>query len=161
MNSYNGFSPTQRRRALSWYNAQLAAGRRFRPTQCEACGQTDGVVEAHSEDYSEPFGDHIGAYGFCYLCHMMIHCRHHDLARWDEYRRAIREGWRPPAPRGRNWGAVKHLLAGIEPLWREYANAPRERTVLDDIAEGILRRANQFGVPLLRKTISRGKPHGG
>lgn len=142
MNSYNGFSPAQRVRALRWYNAQLAQGLRSRPTVCEACGQTEGIIEAHSEDYSEPFGDHIGAYGFCYLCHMMLHCRHHDQARFDEYRAAVRDGWRAPASRGRNWGAVKKLLAGFEPLWRECQGEPRECTVLDDIAEGILRRAN-------------------
>jgi hypothetical protein len=141
LNSYNGFEPGQRYRALRWLKGEVAAGHRRPPEVCEACGQTEGIVEAHSEDYSAPFGDHIGAYGFCYVCHMMLHCRHHDRARWDRYRQIIREGYRAPAPQGRAWGAVKAILSGQEPLWTAWAPA-RERTVLDDIDEGILRRAN-------------------
>lgn len=141
MNSYNGFEPVQRYRALRWLKAETAAGRRHSPTVCDACGQSEGVIQAHSEDYSEPFGDHIGAYGFCYLCHMMIHCRHHDRNRWDQYRQAVREGHQPAALKGRNWTAVKAILSGAEPLWGEH-RVVRERTVLDDIAEGIIRGAH-------------------
>jgi hypothetical protein len=61
VNSYNGFTPQQRAHALRGLNREYAAGRRQRPTSCDACGQTEGVIEPHSEDYSEPFGDHIGA----------------------------------------------------------------------------------------------------
>ena len=143
MNSYNGFEPGQRYRALRWLKGEVAAGRRHPPTVCEACGQTEGIIEAHSEDYSDPFGDHIGAYGFCYVCHMMIHCRLKAPEAWKDYREAVRAGYRPPAQSARNFGAVKALLAGKVPLWRdEYENEPRERTVLDEIDEGLLRRTN-------------------
>jgi hypothetical protein len=53
-NAYNGFTSSERDRAFAWYKGELAAGRRHRPTVCDVCGQTDGVIEAHSEDYSGP-----------------------------------------------------------------------------------------------------------
>lgn len=46
----------------------------------------------HSEDYSEPFGDNIGEFGLCYLCHMMIHCRFYNRLAWAAYRDTIRSG---------------------------------------------------------------------
>ena len=70
--SYNGFSAAQRNRAGRWLNAEYAAGRRTRPTRCQACGTTEGV-RGHSEDYSEPFGPHIGAFGLCHRCHLALH----------------------------------------------------------------------------------------
>ena len=86
MNPYNGFSPAQRARALSWLKREYAAGRRSPPTTCDGCGRTEGIIEAHSEDYSQPFGDHIGRYGFCYRCHMMLHSRVRAPEAWARYK---------------------------------------------------------------------------
>lgn len=55
MNPYNGFTGDQRNRAQRWLNSQWAAGHFPRPAQCCACGQADGIIDAHAEDYSEPF----------------------------------------------------------------------------------------------------------
>lgn len=54
----------------------------------------------HSEDYSEPFGDHIGRYTLCYRCHMLVHCRFTgDGPRaWEEYRSIVRHGGRVALP---------------------------------------------------------------
>jgi hypothetical protein len=75
MNSYNGFTPNQRMKAYKWLMEQYATGKRFKPTKCDSCGITKGIIEPHSENYGEPFGNHIGYYGFCYRCHMILHCR--------------------------------------------------------------------------------------
>jgi hypothetical protein len=144
VNSYNGFEPAERMRALRWLKGEVAAGRRHQPTVCEACGQTEGIVEAHSEDYSAPFGDHIGAYGFCYVCHMMIHCRFKAPDAWVSYISALRDGHRPLPSYSRAFGVIRGLLAGRYTLWSNTPNAPRERTVLDDIDEGT-RRGNKHG----------------
>lgn len=106
MNSYNGFSPNERTKALRWLRAEYAAGRRTPPIVCEVCTQAEGIIEAHSEDYSEPFGPHIGAHGLCYRCHMMLHCRFKNREAWEVYKAHIREG-RVFAPlRTRNFYAV-------------------------------------------------------
>ena len=56
------------------------------------CGQDRGVIGGHSEDYGEPFDDHIGAFGLCYCCSMMVHCRFRYPDAWDRYRAAVRKG---------------------------------------------------------------------
>lgn len=90
---YNGFSADERSRGGRWYRTELAAGRRSRPTKCDACGQTAGIIDAHSEDYSAPYGEHIGAFGLCYRCHMMIHCRFRNPEIWKHYVREVSQGY--------------------------------------------------------------------
>jgi hypothetical protein len=49
---YNGFSGCQRDRAQRWLNKEWDAGGLARSSECVACGQTEGVIQAHAEDYS-------------------------------------------------------------------------------------------------------------
>src|SRR5713101_2248752 len=79
-------------RALRWLKLEYAARRRHPPTTCDGCGQIEGVIEAHSEDYSQPFGDHIGRFGFCYRCHMMLHNRLRVPEAWERYKAEIAAG---------------------------------------------------------------------
>ena len=133
LKTYNGFNHDQRMRALRWLKIEYAAGRRTRPFRCDACGQDEGVIEAHSEDYSEPFGDHIGQNGLCYRCHMMIHNRFKNPEAWTIYKQHIRQG-RIFRPIGRNF----HAFCGetLRAMGRGVAfkqGPARERTLLDDI----------------------------
>lgn len=92
MNSYNGFSPNQRIKALNWLKKQWAMGiRKEKPKKCDICSQTEGYLAYHSEDYSEPYGEHIGAFGLCYTCHMVIHCRFRNKNMCDIYLNAIKD----------------------------------------------------------------------
>jgi hypothetical protein len=84
--------PACKVRAPRWINREYATGQRTRRTECDACGQCKGVIDGHSEDYSEPHGDHTGAAGLCYTCYMVIHCRFKAPAAWDRYRSAVRDG---------------------------------------------------------------------
>lgn len=113
MSEYNGFTSQQRTRALRWLNREYAAGRRVRPTVCDGCGQTEGIIEAHSEDYSEPFGDHIGGWGVCYRCHMTLHCRFTAPDAWERYKAAIVAGVTFAPFLTRNWYGFRaqHLTA--------------------------------------------------
>jgi hypothetical protein len=116
MSDYNGFTGQQRTKALRWLNREYAAGRRVRPTVCDGCGQTAGIIEAHSEDYSEPFGDHIGRFGFCYRCHMMLHNRLNAPEAWERYKAAIVAGTRFQPFLTRNWyGFRAQHLTGWAP----------------------------------------------
>jgi hypothetical protein len=135
VNSYNGFSPEQRYRALDWLKGEYKAGRRHPPTVCDACGQTEGIIEAHSEDYSDPFGDNIGAFGLCYRCHMAIHCRFRNRQAWDAYRQALREGKHFQAMHSRNFPEFSKQLRGTEVPFE--AGPPPRRLVLDEIDAGM------------------------
>lgn len=129
MNPYNGFTPSQRMKAFRWLKAQDRE-----PVEvCDACG-SKANVNPHSEDYSEPFGDHIGAFALCYACHMMVHCRFKNLDLWLVYCGEVRLGLRlqdPPV----TWPAFRsRILVQRKMSWRGSPGV-RER-VLDAIEEG-------------------------
>jgi hypothetical protein len=133
MKSYNGFSPCQRQAAFNWLKAECAAGRRVRPAICDACQQDEGFISAHSEDYSAPFGDHIGQYSFCYTCHMQVHCRFGNPEAWQAYRDAVRGGaiFKPFHGRAFHAFVIAFLRASM-PEPARYRLATGE-TVLDQI----------------------------
>ena len=86
---YNGFTTEQRKKGGDWYRRRRRSGLIPAPKQCCCCGQTNGV-NGHSEDYSEPFGPHIGFYELCYRCHMAVHCRLRNFKAFERYREAIK-----------------------------------------------------------------------
>lgn len=95
MNAYNGFSPNQRNKAQAWLNTQWRSGALQRPQQCCACGQAHGILDAHAEDYSEPFAaGKTDEFHLCFRCHMMVHCRYRNWAAWERYKQAIASGVR-------------------------------------------------------------------
>lgn len=139
MKNYNGFTPGQRMKAFRWLLAKYAAGRRTPPTMCDACLTDEGLIQPHSEDYSEPFGDHIGRYGLCYRCHMILHNRFSAPTAFEEYAEALAAGRRYPPIYDQNWGifcrdhrgrrriqatiAVGYPLPGFDALLAEGASS--------------------------------------
>jgi hypothetical protein len=93
-NPYNGFTARQRSDAFHWLMAEIKEGRRHDAQQCMVCGSQKNPC-LHSEDYSFPFGPHIGEYELCWTCHMMIHCRFRNPERWREYMQGIANGFMP------------------------------------------------------------------
>ena len=76
MKDYNGFSAAQRNKAQAWLNSQWRAGKLARPVSCIACTQDRGIIDAHAEDYSEPFAaGKTDGFHLCFRCHMALHCR--------------------------------------------------------------------------------------
>ena len=88
---YNGFTPKERNNAFRWLMQEIIENRRILRTICEACGSENG--RPHSEDYSEPFGDHIGAYILCDRCHKSyLHSiRHRRPDSWKQYLKNLRQ----------------------------------------------------------------------
>lgn len=142
-NPYNGFSWEERQAAYNWWKAEVAAGRREKPTACDACGQTEGRIEPHDEDYSLPYGPHICEFGLCYRCHMMIHCRFKATRAWDAYRLAVRSGKCATPIRSNDFGVIRgQCWGGREPKYTQHE--PPARLLLDEIHSG--------------KWLNRGKP---
>jgi hypothetical protein len=132
LKTYNGFDHNARMKALYWLRREYAAGRRTKPLICDACGQTEQPITAHSEDYSDPFGDHIGKHGLCYRCHLMIHCRFKAPEAWETYKLHIRQG--------RIFVPISNFQVFCgQTLSAKGRNVPfkqgpvRERTLLDDL----------------------------
>ena len=113
MNSYNGFSPEQRYKALKYHKDQIAKGNKPKvPDICDGCGTQHGFLAWHSEDYSMPFGPHIGEYGLCYRCHMMIHCRYKSRRAYYDYMKMIKNGMRFKPYTHSSWDKFKRENLG-------------------------------------------------
>ena len=91
MNSYNGFSPSQRNKAQKWLNEQWKSGTLLRPSKCCACGKAEGIIDAHAEDYSEPFAaGKTDQYHLCRKCHLHVHRRFANPNAWIKYKESIK-----------------------------------------------------------------------
>ena len=129
---YNGFSAAHRTKAGAWFTAQGKP----KPTTCKVCLQTKGWRGWHSEDYSEPFGPHIGEHGLCFVCHMMLHCRFRNPEAFEVYRTLIRAGARF-APIFGFPQLAADLLNRDPALWDDsfaVVNEPRDTTWLDTLS---------------------------
>jgi len=137
MNSYNGFEPKQRMKAFNWLKEQIANGKRQeRPNYCEVCSQDQGILMYHSEDYSEPFGDHIGQFGLCYVCHMMIHCRRNKRS-WNNYKKYIKTGLRHKPYYKNDWNRFRaDILLEKKYEWEGQNPLLSEPNILDKIEKG-------------------------
>jgi hypothetical protein len=134
MQPYNGFSGRQRSRAQAWLNRQWKAGVLARPMQCVACGQSRGIIDAHAEDYSEPFAaGKTDQYHLCFTCHMMVHWRFRNPDDWRYYKSVIRHGGRYAPFYKRDIGGfrAKHV-SGRQPAADEQGTLPQPN-VLDQI----------------------------
>ncbi len=127
-NSYNGFTWAERQRAYTWLKRQWAEGKRQKTGPCcDVCGQTSGYLMAHSEDYSAPYGDHIGQWTLCYWCHMLLHCRFRAAEVFREYVAVLEGGERFVNTAKPQWHLVRSLLAGrYAPPREPHSRAQRE-----------------------------------
>ena len=130
--SYRGYSPAVRTRAQAWLRQRWESGELPRPSRCCACGQTEGTIDAHAEDYSEPFTlAKLDACHLCYRCHMMTHLRFSYPDAWTRYRTAVREGIRFAPIHGRDFGQVLRQVYGAAVPFTQYDPPPR--SPLDEI----------------------------
>jgi hypothetical protein len=137
LGTYNGFSAEERGASSRWERELLRSGWK-RPTKCIACGQNRGVVDAHLEDYSQPF-EISRQIPLCYRCHIFaVHLRHRYPVQTAVYRSWVRRGFRAPALFTRNFGRLisDHVTHAALVDW-QFSGVPA-RLVLDEIAEGKL-----------------------
>lgn len=132
---YGEFSVIDRHISSRLYRLDVRRG--FLPAAvkeiCEACLQSDGQIENHREDYSRC--DATGLIILCYRCHRILHMRDNNPEAWDDYREAVRRGYQWHATR--NFGIVIGQNMKGRTLPDRRTNAPRERTVLDDVNDGV------------------------
>ena len=134
MKDYNGFSAAQRQKSQNWLNQQWRSGALPRPCKCIACGQDKGIIDAHAEDYSEPFAaEKTDQYHLCFRCHMMVHCRFKNPGAWHNYKFSIMQGIRFKPFYSRNFPKFKdeHLESWNPQI--ECEGEPPERDVLSEI----------------------------
>jgi len=87
MKEYNGFSSNERAKVGKIQLAAIRAGEFPKPTTCELCGNAEGQLQLHNEDYSKPFND---AHPICRACHLALHVRFTNPQRWEKRKKFIR-----------------------------------------------------------------------
>lgn len=91
------------------------------PDHCSWCGQHEGFMNWHNEDYSRPVELLIP---LCFRCHMIVHSRRWARQASEFYLSRVIEGWRWPAierqgayTKGFNTLAVENLIVrGSAPI---------------------------------------------
>lgn len=132
MKAYNGFPGDYRAGQYAKLKQAWDLGTVARPTVCEVCGQTEGTINAHSEDYTRIFNAHH----LCVVCHLAIHCRFHMRTLWASYRAAIRDGYRAPGKtQPQVMGFLHELQRTPAHLWPGTKHDPRGATLLDTLAD--------------------------
>lgn len=150
MNAYNGFTSAKRKKAHDWLEFQF----RKSPKQCKACGQDEGPIVFHTEDYSEPYGANIGEYELCYACHMMLLCRKGRMHnKWRNYKKKIKLGFRYLPVRG-GWAQFKKLFLDGKDIAAPYVERHE-----NDFDRDVLYRIEEHGrlVQHERDEISKSK----
>lgn len=132
MGPYNGFPGALRNLAQRWLNGCWGGGALKRPEVCMACSQDTPPIDAHAEDYSQPFAaGKTDEFHLCYSCHMAVHCRFKNPEAWDNYRALVAVGGRYPWL-GRNFPVFMGYYTGKEKPEIIQGPAPA-RLVLDEI----------------------------
>ena len=134
MRAYNGFTPAQRAKAGAWMRVQWNSGAIPRPVRCCACGQEKGILDAHTEDYSEPYAaGKTDEFPLCFRCHMLVHCRFNGRETFCRYHGSIMEGDLYAPFYTRNFNAIieQHLEGGTPEIIER--RAPPARDVFKEI----------------------------
>ena len=130
--TYNGFPGKMRDRSTKAQEEFWDANPDYpRPEKlgCMVCLQPDGLIQGHLEDYSQ-----VQVYmPLCVTCHMMLHMRWQGGPLWEEYKLAVRHGFRGQAKANLN-GIFVYLRARYPKDLRSdkfYVNDFRPATCLD------------------------------
>jgi hypothetical protein len=132
LSSYNGFTGKEREASLRRVHKLWDSGEVPRPTKCLACAQEVGVIHGHSEDYSDD-KVHIP---ICIMCHLLLHMRFQMPQVWDDYRLAVRNGFRyqgKPLEQRNALYVLKNLVPGVIYEDEHYVGTVTSGTVLDMI----------------------------
>ena len=134
---YNGYTPNERGKVGRWQNKQYAAG--FpRASECDSCGQTEGLLFHHCEDYGEPYGAHIWKFPLCYRCHIMLHCRFFAGDAFLGYTKLVEAGYQFSPMFKMDFGALKrdHIATPGARIAKYRIVDPRNNQVLARCAAG-------------------------
>lgn len=92
MKDYNGFSGAERNKADYIQKKAIAKGELVVEQKCCMCGQTEGLIMRHMENYSNPL-DLNAIIPMCVECHLKLHSRFSKPVMWIKHCLAVRAGY--------------------------------------------------------------------
>jgi len=93
MKSYKGWTAEQRMESLKKTKAAIRRGEIPPPTKCNRCGQTEGIIQYHNENYNHPT-KYLEP--LCWRCHMVLHSEHRAPEACKKYWEEIKNGKQYP-----------------------------------------------------------------
>lgn len=94
MKSYKQWSKADRLASLKKTKAAIANGVIPEATKCNRCGQTEGIIQYHNHDYSDPIKF---LESLCWRCHMIHHSVYRSPINCARYWEEICQGKMYPA----------------------------------------------------------------
>lgn len=88
---YNGFDVKTRMSVSAKQNRAYKNGTLPRPSKCLVCGNTEGIIMAHLEDYNK----WQNYYPICFVCHCTLHGRYKRPGVFKDYLAWIVAGNKP------------------------------------------------------------------
>lgn len=70
MKDYNGWPGKLRDKVGRQIKRAIEKGELAAPSKCERCGQTEGTIDYHTENYGDAFNN---LEQLCYKCHRKVH----------------------------------------------------------------------------------------
>ena len=112
MNYYNGYSGSERDAKLKAQHARVSRGCPSHPQgPCAICGDRQVELEAHDEDYSQPYKwEPPAQYAVCHRCHMRLHNRFRNPEVWEAHKEHVRQGGR--ANEDAKFNVVRNAIRG-------------------------------------------------
>jgi hypothetical protein len=89
MKSYKGWSAEQRMESFRKTMKAIEDGVIPKAHTCNRCGQKEGIIQYHNEDYSDPI-KYLEM--LCWRCHMMHHSKKRNPEAVANYFREVAEG---------------------------------------------------------------------
>lgn len=106
MHSYNGFTPQQRYEGDRIIKKAINNGQLEQPTKCRVCGQTEGILHYHAEDY-RPSKILKNCRCLCWRCHMILHSRYRNRDAFNKYFNEVLGGKKYPPVYKHDFGILK------------------------------------------------------
>lgn len=117
MRQYKQWSPQFRQKSLNLTNKAKTRGWIAEPEECRRCGQTEGIIHLHNEDYDVTVDTLTEVFAripkpriteqeklnlaevlepLCWRCHMIHHSEHRNKEACDQYWEEIKSGKKYP-----------------------------------------------------------------
>jgi hypothetical protein len=127
MNNYKSWSGDFRKKSLKLTQRAQRLGWIPYPKKCNRCGQTQGIIHTHNEDYDVTYYTLQRAFDrfpisitpeelqklnsvlepLCWTCHMMHHSKHRNASAVERYENAVKNGHQYPPVYKHNFGILR------------------------------------------------------
>ena len=111
MTNYKGWTAEERQDSLKLTKQAIKSGSIPKPCKCNRCGQDEGIIDYHNEDYSHPtkYLEQL-----CFVCHLIHHSERRNPIGRRNYFAAVAFGYRAAPAYTRSLGIIAQILSHFQ-----------------------------------------------